>query len=235
MTICGKSIQLIRSRLQSLATNLVLLALFLVVGCAPIWRKPAVDRSILTDDPCAAPCWHGIVPGMTTLAEAEDILRDLDFVDNDQVWRPSEGLAWHSRNCVADPGIPSRLRVHDNTVAHLDICVDCELSLQEVIGKYGPPAKYVAHMGPSSVIIQPYVHLFYPQRGLIFTLWIDRYDRPSEPLLLEPSTPVTWIRYFAPVPLENLMTDHPELKREILYGVEYWKDWPGYGPVELIR
>ena len=28
------------------------------------------DRSILTDEPCAAPCWHGIIPSQTTEEEA---------------------------------------------------------------------------------------------------------------------------------------------------------------------
>ncbi|MCY4463935.1 MAG: thioredoxin domain-containing protein [Chloroflexi bacterium] len=37
-----------------------------------------MDDSLLTGEPCAAPCWHGIRPGETSLADALDIVGRLD-------------------------------------------------------------------------------------------------------------------------------------------------------------
>ena len=47
--------------------------------------------------------------------------------------------------------------------------------------------------------------------------------------MLEPSTQVAYVHYFAPVPLDTLVEDYPELKRSVLFGEEYWQDWPGFG------
>ena len=38
------------------------------------------DDSLLTGEPCAAPCWQGITPGETALADALDIVQALDGV-----------------------------------------------------------------------------------------------------------------------------------------------------------
>ncbi|MYE26280.1 MAG: thioredoxin domain-containing protein [Chloroflexi bacterium] len=38
------------------------------------------DTSLLTGEPCGPPCWQGIVPGQSTLAEALDIVNALDGI-----------------------------------------------------------------------------------------------------------------------------------------------------------
>jgi len=59
-----------------------LLALFIIVGATVValaltWlhSERVADRSILTDSPCTAPCWQGIVPG--TSMEKEEIIQKL--------------------------------------------------------------------------------------------------------------------------------------------------------------
>ncbi len=37
-----------------------------------------VDDSLLNGEPCAAPCWHGITPGETSLADALEIVQQID-------------------------------------------------------------------------------------------------------------------------------------------------------------
>src|SRR3990172_586921 len=40
-----------------------------------------VDKSLLTGEPCAPPCWYGITPGTTSETEALDIVNGLEFIN----------------------------------------------------------------------------------------------------------------------------------------------------------
>jgi hypothetical protein len=71
------------------AIGLILITVFLI-GCA-LGSRP-VDRSILADDPCAAPCWQGIVPGQTTMAEAMAIVETIGIYAT----RFGHEVQWHS-------------------------------------------------------------------------------------------------------------------------------------------
>jgi hypothetical protein len=54
----------------------MLLVTCLLVGCAA--EQP--DLYMSNDTECSAPCWHSIVPGKSTVTEAESVLRSLSFV-----------------------------------------------------------------------------------------------------------------------------------------------------------
>lgn len=109
---------------KRLFSVVIILILFdLVTGCQPSeWRTP-IDRSVLTDDPCAAPCWQGITPGETTTSEAWDVLIDLAFIRHDHY--PHQGKAgeedaeWiYWRTLAADdPTDLSSLYVRNDIVA----------------------------------------------------------------------------------------------------------------------
>ncbi len=68
---------------------LAVLVLLLVVRClAPDERDerhftmdPALaDRSLLTNEPCAPPCWYGLVPDVSTKDEVINKLQTLPFI-----------------------------------------------------------------------------------------------------------------------------------------------------------
>ncbi len=57
--------------------------LILASGC---FGEQPTDRSFLTQEPCAAPCWHGLQPDEATNVEAVvSLLRQLPFVKPDSV------------------------------------------------------------------------------------------------------------------------------------------------------
>jgi hypothetical protein len=41
---------------------------------------PLVDNSFITGEPCAPPCWYGLVPGQSTISEVKEVLKELDFI-----------------------------------------------------------------------------------------------------------------------------------------------------------
>ena len=63
---------------------LVLLLLVLIGLTACAGSKDA-DRSLVTQMPCAPPCWYGLELEESTKIEALDTLRSLSFVDQDRV------------------------------------------------------------------------------------------------------------------------------------------------------
>jgi|WetSurMetagenome_2_1015567.scaffolds.fasta_scaffold109610_2 hypothetical protein len=97
-----------KTKLQNLVTfPLAFLFLFLVFGCLSKNPNPAqvdptahpewVDQSWLTGQPCAAPCWQGLVPGKSSENEALKSLRSLSFIDPSKIqehpssyWDPNE-------------------------------------------------------------------------------------------------------------------------------------------------
>lgn len=228
--------QTTKSRVTTLWRSIAtLLALFLVAGCAPGSEKLPPDRSILSDQPCAAPCWQGIVPGTTTEAEAWDIVKDLEFIDPDKLWRPSGDIAWHSYASSENPDAINVVWIQEGTVSLIQLTIGFELTLKDVLDKYGPPEKYAAYMSSNVENIRSDVHFVYPQQGIIFTSRFEGYLPPSESLVLEPSTPVTLVHYFAPAPIDTLTQEYPRLGWSIELKKAHWKDWTGLGPVELVR
>lgn len=51
-----------------------------------------VDKSLLTGEPCAPPCWHNITPGITSATEAVEILKGLEFVNPDSISQEKSNL-----------------------------------------------------------------------------------------------------------------------------------------------
>lgn len=47
---------------------------------------PLADRSFLTQQPCAAPCWYGLEPDKSTLDDVMATLRKLPSVDSSSIW-----------------------------------------------------------------------------------------------------------------------------------------------------
>lgn len=79
---------------------IILLIPFVLVSCG-YYRRPKCARwnrcySCFVDNmKCEAPCWQGITPGLTTRAEANEILENLDFIESiyytEESRRPFDG------------------------------------------------------------------------------------------------------------------------------------------------
>lgn len=225
-------------RLGKLWTKLGILAALLVLIslCVLSLQERTADRSILTDDPCAAPCWQGIVPGKTTIDEALAILDTLGFdysrFDSEVQWYT---YAYYRDDGFGFPGnvLWGPLFGDSTSVAVMRLGLEFELTLQEVLDKYGPPEKFQAFRGdlptlPDGHVLGAVVMLFYPQRGLAFESWIAGLP----PVIIESGTTVKAVCYFDPTPMEQLFLDVPRMRwylpRETWKGLQ---DWQGFGPI----
>jgi hypothetical protein len=69
--------------LQIVALTLSLLLTISISGCESrsTSKSGIATQSFLSDEPCAAPCWYGLVPGESSKADVLRVLAELPFVD----------------------------------------------------------------------------------------------------------------------------------------------------------
>jgi hypothetical protein len=54
----------------------------LLIAPTPIidHRHPLIDKSFISGEPCAPPCWYGLNPGQSSFEEVNQVLSELEFV-----------------------------------------------------------------------------------------------------------------------------------------------------------
>jgi hypothetical protein len=145
-------------------------------GSLPLRQEPTatlnpayVDRSLITGDPCAAPCWMGIQPGLATPEEAERLIASLPYVSNesadtvDSDWIDGGLATFVVHHCSFHPNAPCiTYAVVGGLVVQLHIDALFDMSFGDVVDALGPPDYYYVDR-PS---FNPYCNV-----GLV---WLDR-------------------------------------------------------------
>lgn len=229
---------------KALAAGILLLVgTWLAVHLVDRWFfMPELDTSLLTDDPCAAPCWQNIIPGVTTEQEARRLLKSSPFVRKDSLdyaiadWKTGgnyDWFVWQGRSKKYRNALYIRI---EGKVELIMIHPDYALTAGQVVEKFGPPERiYVKRTGGGVLI----AYLDYPAQGLRFTAdWAPR-DRTELNLatngtaLLTEEREIVEVAYFAPGPLEEV------LRNPYLYtpagGVKEYleraQEWEGFGHI----
>jgi hypothetical protein len=210
-------------------------------GCGP---KPQatplpIDVSLLTGKPCEPPCWQGLTPGLSTEADVKQFLETSRLVDRASVFRGDvtngsgavvgAAVQWHSAAHVQEAYGWNCIEVQDGLVQWIEAYLDFEVTLEDLLGKYGPPDGLIG--GLTGVHFSEFrVTLYYPRHGFIAKLILPVDDR-----YLRPDSRVVSIWYFRAAPLEEFV----ELGCEVGYlggtadtWLESLRDWQGYGAIE---
>jgi hypothetical protein len=120
---------------------------------------PAFRQRWLAGQPCAPPCWEGIIPGKTRLREAVEILNRHLFVgaiEEHTLMEP--GVAWRWNGSTEGYGLLGSSRRDLEDVAHLPASEDSivsqivvafpqSFSLSEIRAAYGDPSHVVPYVG----------------------------------------------------------------------------------------
>jgi hypothetical protein len=155
-----------------------MMTVFLAAACAP---EPQIlsdelldDTSLISDQPCAAPCWRGITPGETSWNDALEIiendenLSDLDTRTNDDTgqigatWAQTDGA-----NCCqmfSEDGETVELLVAQTTP---------DIELAEVIEKYGEPSYLIGETVTSD---QALMSVYYPDVPMLIYVFVAGED-----------------------------------------------------------
>lgn len=187
--------------------KLRLLPIFIVVlllascGPTPQLRNDNFlrDTSFLTDDPCEAPCWRGIIPGETSWSDALTIIED-DPTLTDLRTEAAEdssiiGAVWSQQ----DGEGCCQMYTEDGEVVDIVILQTApQATLGEVIEKWGDP---VYAIGEPFSDDQAVFSLFYPDVPMLIYVFVA-----GEQGELSDASEVIGFGYFAPARMELLLT-----------------------------
>jgi hypothetical protein len=204
--------------------------------------EPELDTSLLTDIPCAAPCWLNINPGQSDGSDVRAQLRDSPFIRKgtlkyemtEEAGVPVGLFYWQAKSEHYN-----RIILRDKIVLRMEIWVDHDWTLGETVDKYGSPENVYAVL--DDVGEHPYytVVLDYPAQGLSFASW--SYPVLEEDFVVEEGVgilpedlKVTVVYYYTPMSFEDALRDvflySPEA---IEHTLEVAQEWEGFGRVKL--
>ncbi len=216
-----------------------------VCGCS----VPALDKSLLTAEPCAAPCWCGIMPGETAQEAALHELSRCPWAKAGSIRQTlttsSDGtdeliVGWDHRARLLGPEITrnrNRAHIRDGKVELIRVWLDYSLTLNDVVDLFGPPEGVYAIRGyghPSFEVV-----FDYPGRGLSFEAFLprvsaDEYYVGDDRGIIYPYTKVSTVYYYAPTTLESALRDafvvYPDRLDAMLQDEQEWR---GFGEVDL--
>ena len=123
------------------------------LGCSSLESTSSpdqIDKSPFTGDPCAAPCWYGLVIGESSESEVMSTLPTLTFINQDTIrmHRMSmSGIDFSTyapgveiiATCVSTNKPCLTLDVVDETLTEIEVVFNYEIRLNEAIGYLGNP------------------------------------------------------------------------------------------------
>jgi len=193
-------------------------------------RRTLVDHSLLTDIPCAAPCWQGIVPGETSRSQAMQILEDSPYILRGSLQEAGAsemgGVTWRWRM----PGrrLKPSISWRDDTVHEVTLGLTYDLTVDQVVSKFGPPEALSISEGGVPEHSYWIIDLYYPNIGVQFKAYTPEFESS-----LEPSTEVGVVQFFVPTSLEGRVEDvfgYGEGAEYIVsHEMSVMRPWRGYG------
>jgi hypothetical protein len=146
-----------------------ILVMLVISACAPpvALRDPNFlkDTSLVSGEPCSAPCWRGITPSETNWNSALTIFEDSADVSNLQSQQDEETGARSIEFDARDGTRCCRIFSEDGeTVSSMFILFAPDMTVGQAIEKYGEPAYFFAEEITED---QALVSLVYPDVPLI--------------------------------------------------------------------
>ncbi len=176
------------------------------------------DDSLITKQPCDAPCWRGITPGETKWADALTILEDSTDLDKPEVQKeengPGIGALWQPKDGESCCQMAS---LNGETVSVILLRLAPNVTLGKLIEARGEPTYVLGAPGDEE---QAVVNLFYPDNSLIVTVFVagDKNGAVSA------SSEVIGAYYVAPDQMDLI------LKTNSLYGWKGYQSFSAYAP-----
>jgi hypothetical protein len=190
-------------------------------------------------EPCAPPCWYGIIPGETSYDEALKIIASLPFVKDIRT-REDDRSTWIFWNANADSGSPSQSDGGVETEGDLvtftliepfprypEPCVARpapKLTAGDVVKQYGPPeVAWPTFTGVEVIYFE--VGLWYPERGVAF--YASGTFDPNRECLYQDS-PIYRGEFTIPMTLDEYIDYRfsPSYRGEF---ADELVPWPGFG------
>ena len=125
---------------------------------------------------------------------------------------------WHNRH-----GVNTIYIGQDNVIQSISLQVDFELTIEDIIARYGTPDAINAAPFGYGENVYVLMNLFYPRHGLTCRVKVLQYSHP----VLEPQSLVYEITYSTTA--ESIETWFGAKAQDM-----YLQSWPGYGELEVL-
>jgi hypothetical protein len=149
--------------------------LIVLAACAPtinlLDENNLKDTSLLSGEPCEAPCWNGIVPGETSFRDAKIIVEDdVRYLNVDEVEPDEETNSRLFGFSDGEANICCQVLSEDGEVIEsLLFLLAPEMTLDAILDKYGAPT-YLA--GDSPAEDQAVMFLIYPDVSIVIYAFV---------------------------------------------------------------
>lgn len=167
------------------------------------------DISLVSGEPCAAPCWRGITPGETLWRDALTIIEDEPQFENIQVQEDEEsnaiGALW---NGAGGPECCQMVAEDGETVNLIFIRPRPNMTLGDVIETNGEPSYAI---GTPVSEDQAIVNLVFPEIPIIVLAFA-----PGEQGSLSETSEIIGVFYTTPADME------------LFVNTQYLHNWEGY-------
>ena len=237
----SSTLPLLENMRQLLGILLICFILLVSVSSCSCRPEPELDTSLLTDDPCAAPCWHNITPGISNEDDVRSQLTSSPFVRSgtaerirtDKWGNPLDQFSWQGRGKELN-----RIYLQDGKALSIEIHLDYTLTLEEVVKKYGPPEYVYGHVyGVEKRGYQ--VYFDYPAQGWEFISYtypirVRDYTMDGKVGILSEDLKVTDVVYFAPTSLKGKCSEVYLVPQDAVENcmAGFYK-WEGFGQIKL--
>ncbi|MFQ3535375.1 MAG: hypothetical protein SNJ58_05820 [Aggregatilineales bacterium] len=155
------------------------------------------DNSLITGNPCSAPCFQDIIVGKTTFADALTLVRNNALFKDLQSQDNPPQAAWNAAN--GGPCCQMTANPETGIVDALLIRVAPVMTVGEVITKYGEPL-YVSVLPQDYSETETALGLIYPEQGNV--LWVMPGNAQST---LDSTDPVVIVLYLNPAEFDRLL------------------------------
>jgi hypothetical protein len=155
------------------------------------------DSSLITGNPCSAPCFQDITVGKTTFADALTLIRNNALFKDVQSQDNPPQAAWNAAN--GEQCCQMTANAQTGIVDALLIRVAPVMTVGEVIAKYGEPP-YVSVLPQDYSETETALGLIYPEQGNV--LWVMPGNAQST---LEATDPVVIVLYLNPAEFDRLL------------------------------
>ena len=148
------------------------------------------DGGLFSEEPCRAPCFAGLVPGITTETEAIELIQDSDYFQNCTLEdRPNQGR-WISCN-----GLIITISKENGVADGVGFNTVSTFKLEEVIEKYGEPTTvWLAQLGIPEA---PYFGTCILFENVGIRVDLEDQELSMDTYLLEPTAKITNIVYYS--------------------------------------
>lgn len=181
-------------------------SVFIVVGVLTaiiitgwlLYLESIKDKSILTDFPCAAPCWQGITPG--TSVKNEEIVEILEAIPGvGDIWQNSlpqgKAVLWFWKSVPWEKSGYNSIFLAGGIVDYIRLDISFDLTVKNVLRKYGSPEVISITQGGLPEKNYMIVNMYYPTQGVEFRARVPSW---TTPFVLGPDTEIFEAVYAVP-------------------------------------